>query len=75
MTVAPRAIGHRVRGVLRGPQAKAVVVLGSENQPAHATELSCFNDVGGTESARVEDVRGFVAKPPLPIGEGVDREV
>ena len=75
LPVPPRTIFDRMRGVLRWPQTKAVVVLGGEDEPLHAAAAGGVDDLGGTEIARVEDIRGFVAQPPFAVAKGVDGEV
>ena len=62
-------------GVLRGPQTKAVVVFGGEDQTVHAATTGTVDDLGGIEIAGVENCRGFVAQSPFAVAKGVDGEV
>ena len=75
LTVAPRAVFDRMGGVLRGPQTKAVVVLGGKDEAVHAATTGAVDDLGGIEITRIENCRGFVAQTPFAVGKGVDGKV
>ena len=75
LAVLPRAVLHRVLGVLARPEAEAVVVLAGEDQPAHAGLLGRADDLVGVEVGGIEDFLRLVAVAPFLVGEGVDGEV
>ena len=75
LAAPPSAGTHGIIGVLRGPQAEAVVVLGRDD---HAREAAFFGDsypLSGAEVCGVEDGGVHVAGTPLRVVEGVDAEV
>src|SRR5277367_4878353 len=64
-----------VSGELRGPQAKAVVMLAGENQLLHARFPGDADDLAGVERDGVEDVLAFIAVAPFLAGKSIDREM
>jgi hypothetical protein len=52
--LAIRRVHHRVVGQLRVPEAKALVVLGSQHYVLHARPLGLLDPVNGIEQVRVE---------------------
>jgi hypothetical protein len=62
-------------GVSAGPQAKAVVVFGRQDQPFHSRVFSRRRDLVGIEIRRIEYRFAFVAVAPLFVGERIYGEV
>ena len=60
---------------LAGPQAKAVVVFGRQDETLHPGLFGCRNDLVGVEGGRVEDLLVLIAIAPFLVGEGVHGEM
>lgn len=71
----PRGGPHRVVGVGGGPEAEAVVVLGSEDEAGESVVGGGAGPLGGGEGRGVEDGGVGEAGAPLSVGEGVGAEV
>src|SRR5439155_26901362 len=72
---APRALRHGMLGEPAGPEAEAVVMLGSQDQGAGAAGLGRAGPLTRVEARRVEHARVLAAIAPLAVGERVDAEV
>jgi len=66
---------HRVFRVLARPQAEAIVVLGGQDQPLHASLFGDSRPLVGIQLSRIEQLGRFVAVAPFAIGERVQRKV
>ena len=69
-----RALDRMLREPAR-PEAEAVVVLGRQDEPAHAGGLEGPDPLAGVEGGRIEERRVLFPCPPLAVGEGVDAEM
>ena len=62
-------------GVLAGPEAEAVVVLGREDHPRDAGRLGGAHPLAGIKFRRIELLRILRSVAPFPVGERVHAEV
>src|SRR5205085_11683079 len=75
LAVAPGAVRDGLVGRLRGPETKAIVVLGGEDEGSKACRARAPRPLPRVELRGGEDGRIFAAGPPLAVGEGVDAEM
>lgn len=75
MSTAPITMLHRMAGITRGPETKAVVMFGRENQSFHSRGFCRLDDLVGVEIGGIENPRLFISIAPFFVGEGVYREV
>src|SRR3954447_15904488 len=75
LAIAPGTAGNGVFGGLGGPEAESVVMLGGEDDFAHAGIGKRAGNRVGVELYRVEEGRRFVAVTPFLVCEGVDGEM
>src|SRR5438105_12656142 len=72
---APGTVLDRVLGVLRRPEAEAIVVLAGENQALHPAVFRSRDDLVGIEVRGIENRRRFIAIAPLAVRECVHGEM
>src|SRR3990170_3668005 len=75
LAIPPGAGCYRVLRGAAGPEAKAVVVLGGEDQGAEASRFGHPGPLPGIQGRGREDGGIFPPIAPFPIGEGVDPKV
>src|SRR5690349_9312501 len=74
-TVFPIAFSYSMRTVFAWKQAKAIMMLGCDDDRFHA---SCFGSTGplaGIQLSRIKYFRVFIAMPPLLVCESIGAKV
>ena len=75
LAVLPGAFAHGVFAVFAGPEAKAVMVFGGDDDAFHTGELRGTRPLPGIKFGRIEHFGVFVPMPPFLIGKGIRAEV
>ena len=73
--VFPGAVLDAMFGVLAGPEAEAVVVLGREDHPRDAGRLGRTHPLASIEFCRIEQLGVLGSVAPFPVGKRVHAEM
>ena len=75
LAVLVGGVAHAVVGILGGPEAEAVVVLGGDDDALHAGVVERLGPLLAVEAGRVETLQRGVAISPLAVAKGVGTKV
>ena len=75
LALSPGAVGDRVFGEARWPEAKTIVMLACEDERLEPRGVCHFSHPVGVKIRGVEHAWGLVPVAPLLVCEGVDGEV